>query len=232
MTVPVLLEATKDCVRKDQLVSSITTSPCCLLQALPGTLRFRVLLALPGALASGVGTEDGAGSSAVTIVLLFLLLLLLVTALAFAWHRLSRASGGYYHPARLGAALWGHTRRLLWASPAGRWLRARTDLGSPEEPGQQEEQDAEEDFMMDGGPEEAGPQEEEQRCEAGAQAKQAPAAYDTDSEGGLGLSSQGPVGSGSSAEALLSDLHAFSGSAAWDDSAGKAGGQRLHVTAL
>lgn len=215
------------------LVSSVTTSPCCLPQALPGTLRFRVLFALPGALASGVGTEDGAGSSAVTVILLFLLLLLLVTALAFAWHRLSRASGGYYHPARLGAALWGHTRRLLWASPAGRWLRARTDLGSPEEPGQQEdEQDAEEDFMMDGGPEEAGPQEEEQRCEAGAQAKQAPAAYDTDSEGCLGLSSQGPVGSGSSAEALLSDLHAFSGSAAWDDSAGKAGGQRLHVTAL
>ncbi|XP_052568753.1 protein tyrosine phosphatase receptor type C-associated protein [Peromyscus californicus insignis] len=201
--------------------------------ALPAPLRWRVLLALPGALASGVGTEDGAGSSAVTIVLLFLLLLLLVTALALAWRRLSRVSGGYYHPARLGAAVWGHTRRLLWASPAGRWLRARTELGSPEEPEQQEdEQDAEEDFMMDGGPEEAGPREEEQRCEAGAQAKQGPEAQDTDSEGGLDLSSQVPVGSGSSAEALLSDLHAFSGSAAWDDSARKAGGQGLHVTAL
>lgn len=190
-------------------------------------------MALPGALASGVGTEDGAGSNAVTIVLLFLLLLLLVTALALAWRRLSHVSGGYYHPARLGAAMWGHTRRLLWASPAGRWLRARTELGSPEEPEQQEdEQDAEEDFMMDGGPEEAGPQEEEQRSEAGAQAKQGPEAQDTDSEGGLDLSSQVPVGPGSSAEALLSDLHAFSGSAAWDDSARKAGGQGLHVTAL
>ncbi|KAL1787567.1 tyrosine phosphatase receptor type C-associated protein [Sigmodon hispidus] len=201
--------------------------------ALPGALRFRVLLALPGALASGGGAEDGAGSSLITIILLFLLLLLLVTALALAWHRLSRASGGYYHPVRLGAALWGHTRRLLWASPAGHWLRARTKLGSTEEAEQQEdEQDAEEDLMMDGGPEEADIQEEKQRREAGAQTKQAPEAQDTDSEGVLGLSSQGPVGSGSSAEALLSDLHAFSGSAAWDDSAGRAGGQGLHVTAL
>lgn len=211
----------------------VATPSYCLLQALPGTLGLGVLLVLPGAWASGVGTEDGAGSSGVTIILLLLLLLLLITGLALAWHRLSRDSGGYYHPARLGAALWGHTRRMLWASPAGRWLRARTELGSPEEPEQQEdEQDEEEDFIIDGGPEEVGPQEEEQRCEAGAQAEQAPDAHDTDSEGGLGLSSQGPVGSGSSAEALLSDLHAFSGSAAWDDSAGGTGGQGLHVTAL
>ncbi|XP_051002842.1 protein tyrosine phosphatase receptor type C-associated protein, partial [Acomys russatus] len=204
-----------------------------LLQALPSTLGFGVLLALPGACASGVGTEDGTGSSGVTIILLLLLLLLLITGLAFAWCRLSRDSGGYYHPARLGAALWGHTRRLLWASPAGRWLQTRTELGSPGEHEQQEdEQDAEEDFMIDGGPEEADPQEEEQRCEARAEAEQAPDAHDTDSEEGLGLSSQGPVGSGSSAEALLSDLHAFSGSAAWDDSAGRTGGQGLHVTAL
>lgn len=195
--------------------------------ALPGTLGFGVLLALPGALASGSGPEDGAGSNVVTIVLLLLLLLLLVTGLALAWRRLSHASGGYYHPARLGAMLWGRTCRLLWASPAGRWLRARTELGSPEEPEPQEdEQDA--DFMMDGGPEGADAKEEEQRCEA----QQTPDVHDTDSEGGLGLSSQGPVGSGSSAEALLSDLHAFSGSAAWDDSAGRAGGQGLRVTAL
>ncbi|XP_055470532.1 protein tyrosine phosphatase receptor type C-associated protein isoform X1 [Psammomys obesus] len=200
-----------------------------LILALPGILGFGALLALPGAWASGTGTEDGAGSSAVTITLLLLLLLLLVTGLALAWRRLSRVSGGYYHPVRLGAALWGHTRRLLWASPAGRWLRPRSEMRSPEEPEQQEdEQDAEEDFMMDGGPH---PQEEEKQCE-GAQAEQAPDAQDTDSEGGLGLSSHGPVGSGSSAEALLSDLHAFSGSAAWDDSAGRAGGQGLHVTAL
>ncbi|XP_034375883.2 protein tyrosine phosphatase receptor type C-associated protein [Arvicanthis niloticus] len=196
--------------------------------ALPGTLRLGVLLALPGVLASGAGPEDGAGSSMVTIILLLLLLLLLVTGLALAWRRLSRASGGYYHPARLGAALWGHTCRLLWASPAGRWLRAHTELGPPEEREPREDEQDAEDYMMGGGPEEADAKEEEQRC----QAEQTPDAHDTDSEGGLGLGSQGPVGSGSSAEALLSDLHAFSGSAAWDDSAGRAGGQGLRVTAL
>lgn len=206
----------------------MTSPPYCLPQALPGTLRLGVLLALPGALASGAGSEDGAGSSMVTIILLLLLLLLLVTGLALAWRRLSRASGGYYHPARLGAALWGHTCRLLWASPAGRWLRAHTELGPPEEREPQENEQDAEDFMMDGGPEEADAKEEEQQC----QAEQIPDAHDTDSERGLDLSSQGPVGSGSSAEALLSDLHAFSGSAAWDDSAGRAGGQGLRVTAL
>lgn len=204
----------------------VITPSYCLPQALPGTLRFGVLLALPGALASGSGPEDGAGSNVVTIVLLLLLLLLLVTGLALAWRRLSRASGGYYHPARLGAVLWGRTCRLLWASPAGRWLRAHTEPGSPEEPEPQEDEQDAEDFMMDGSPE--GADAKEQRCEA----EQTPDAHDTDSEGGLGLSSQGPVGSGSSAEALLSDLHAFSGSAAWDDSAGRAGGQGLRVTAL
>lgn len=206
----------------------VTSSPYCLPQALPGTLRLGVLLALPGVLASGAGPEDGAGSSMITIILLLLLLLLLVTGLALAWRRLSRASGGYYHPARLGAALWGHTCRLLWASPAGRWLRAHTELGPPEEREPQEDEQDAEDYMMGGGPEEADAKEEEQRC----QAEQTPDAHDTDSEGGLGLGSQGPVGSGSSAEALLSDLHAFSGSAAWDDSAGRAGGQGLRVTAL
>lgn len=206
----------------------VTSPPYCLPQALPGTLRLGVLLALPGALASGAGPEDGAGSSTVTIILLLLLLLLLVTGLALAWRRLSRASGGYYHPARLGAALWGHTCRLLWASPAGRWLRAHTELGPPEEREPQEDEQDAEDFVMDGGPEEADAKQEEQQC----QAEQTPDAHDTDSEGGLGLSSQGPVGAGSSAEALLSDLHAFSGSAAWDDSAARAGAQGLRVTAL
>lgn len=226
LTVPILLEAARSLL-EFSWSHQVTTPPYCLPQALPGTLRFGVLLALPGALASGADPEDGVGSSVVTIVLLLLLLLLLVTALALAWRRLSRASGGYYHPARLGAALWGHTCRLLWASPAGRWLRTRTERGPLEEPGPQEEEEDAEDFMMDGGPEEADTKEEEQ-----CQTEQTREAHDTDSDQGLGLSSQGPVGSGSSAEALLSDLHAFSGSAAWDDSAGGAGGQGLRVTAL
>ncbi|XP_048215712.1 protein tyrosine phosphatase receptor type C-associated protein [Perognathus longimembris pacificus] len=198
--------------------------------ALPRALGLGVLLALPGALGSGGGAEAGSGSSSVTIVLLLLLLLLLVTGLAFAWHRLSRDSGGYYHPARLGAALWGRTRRLLWASPPGRWLQAHTDLGSPDDPEQQEEaQDAEDEDIIRRGLEEAVPGGQQQRG-PGLHPEPAPGARDSDHGGGLG--SVGPGGPGGSAEALLSDLRAFSGSAAWDDSARGAGGQGLHVTAL
>uniref|UniRef100_A0A452E008 Protein tyrosine phosphatase receptor type C associated protein n=1 Tax=Capra hircus TaxID=9925 RepID=A0A452E008_CAPHI len=157
------------------------------------------LLALPGALGSD---NRGKGSnSSVTVVLLLLLLLLLVAGLALAWRRLSRDSGGYYHPARLGAALWGRTRRLLWASPPGRWLRA--ELGSPDED----------------------PERQEDEPDRRGEGPSPP-------QGGLGLSCQGPAGSGGSAEALLSDLHAFAGSAAWDDSSRAASGQGLHVTAL
>lgn len=171
------------------------------------------------------------------MVLLLLLLLLLATGLALAWRRLSRDSGGYYHPARLGAALWGRTRRLLWASPPGRWLRARAELESPnEDPERQEDEQEVEDDSFGGGQKEAKPQEEEQRCgeRPGPQRGPEPVqeAPSGDMEGGLGLSSQGPEGSAGSSEALLSDLHAFAGSAAWDDSTRAAGGQGLHVTAL
>lgn len=168
-----------------------------------------------------------------------LLLLLLATGLVLAWRRLSRDSGGYYHPARLGAALWGRTRRLLWASVLGRWLQAPAEMGSPrEDPEWQEDEQDAEDYCSDGGREEAEPREEEQRCRERPRPQQDPEPKqeahdrDGDTDGGLGLSSQGPEGSAGSAEALLSDLHAFAGSAAWDDSSGAARGQGLHVTAL
>ncbi|XP_029813236.1 protein tyrosine phosphatase receptor type C-associated protein, partial [Suricata suricatta] len=111
--------------------------------------------------------------------------------------------------------------------------------GSPDEDPerQQDEQDVEEDYHLVGGLEEPESREEEQRCAEGPGPRQVPEtteeACDSNTDGAcLGLSSQGPAGSGGSAEALLSDLHAFAGSAAWDDSAEAAGGQDLHVTAL
>lgn len=205
-------------------------------QDLPCALGLGTLLALPGVLGSGSSAKDSESSSSVTVVLLLLLLLLLATGLALAWRRLSRDSGGYYHPARLGAALWGRTRRLLWASPPGRWLRAQAEVEPPDEDPeqQQDEQDVEEDYHLVGGLEETESQEEDQQCREGPCPQQVPEPEPRDSNtgGGLGLSSQGPVGSGGSAEALLSDLHAFAGSAAWDDSAEAAGSQGLHVTAL
>ncbi|KAB0390092.1 hypothetical protein E2I00_011616, partial [Balaenoptera physalus] len=112
-----------------------------------------------------------------------------------------------------------------------------SSLGSPEEDPerQEDEQDAEDDYDLGGGHGEREPQEGTQHGE-GPSPQQAPEpaeeAYDEDAEGGLGLGSQGPVGSRGSAEALLSDLHAFAGSAAWDDSTRASGGQGLHVTAL
>ncbi|XP_054426519.1 protein tyrosine phosphatase receptor type C-associated protein [Pteronotus mesoamericanus] len=202
----------------------------------PCALGLWALLALPGAL--GSGAQDSEGSSNVTVVLLLLLLLLLATGLALAWRRLSRDSGGYYHPARLGAALWGRTRRLLWASPPGRWLRARGEVESTEEDPERQEDEDVEDESFDGGQEEAKPREEERRGgeQPGPQRGPEPVqeALSGDAEGGLGLGlgSQGPEGSAGSAEALLSDLHAFAGSAAWDDSARAPGGQGPHVTAL
>ncbi|XP_064220744.1 protein tyrosine phosphatase receptor type C-associated protein isoform X3 [Aotus nancymaae] len=207
------------------------------LQALPWALGLGMLLALPGALSSGGAEEDGVGSSSVTVVLLLLLLLLLATGLALAWCRLSRDSGGYYHPARLGAALWGRTQRLLWASPPGRWLQARAELGSPDNDleRQEDEQDADYDSVADGGLQ-ADPGEGKQRCGEAPSPEQVPVqaeeARDSDAEGHLVLSSPGPASAGGSAEALLSDLHAFAGSAAWDDSARAGGAQGLHVTAL
>ncbi|KAM6160899.1 protein tyrosine phosphatase receptor type C-associated protein [Erethizon dorsatum] len=192
-------------------------------RALSCALGFGMLLALPGTLGSG----DSVGSSSVTIVLLLLLLLLLITGLALAWRRLSRDSGGYYHPARLGTALWGHTRRLFWASPPGHWLQTRFELGTPDNTeGQEDVEDAEDEDAMDGDVEEAEPQEDKQHCRAGDHPEQA-----------LGCTEKAPdidaeEGSGGSAEALLSDLHAFSGTAAWDDSTGAAGARSLHVTAL
>uniref|UniRef100_A0A8C3YET2 Protein tyrosine phosphatase receptor type C associated protein n=1 Tax=Catagonus wagneri TaxID=51154 RepID=A0A8C3YET2_9CETA len=196
---------------------------------LPCALRLWTLLALPGVLGSG-GTKDSEGSNSVTVVLLLLLLLLLATGLALAWRRLSRDSGGYYHPARLGAQLWGRTRRLLWASPPGRWLRTRVELGSPDEDlERQDEQDVEDDYDLGGS--RAEPESQEEGSNAQQVAEPAEEAREDDTEGGLG--SQRLAGSsGGSAEALLSDLHAFAGSAAWDDSTRAAGGQGLHVTAL
>lgn len=171
------------------------------------------------------------GSSSVTVVLLLLLLLLLVTGLALAWRRLSRDSGGYYHPARLGAALWGRTRRLLWASPPGRWLRARAEPEAPDgDPEQQEDEQDEEDHSLEGGGEKAQPREEEPRGgeQHSPQHGLGPAQEAHDGDPG---DAEGGLAEAGSAEALLSDLHAFAGSAAWD-SAGAAGGKGLHVTAL
>ncbi|XP_055988077.1 protein tyrosine phosphatase receptor type C-associated protein [Sorex fumeus] len=180
-----------------------------------------LLLALPGALGSGGSAQERSDKAPVIAVLLVLLLALLA-GLALAWRRLSRDSGGYYHPARLGAALWGHTCRLLRASPPGRWLQTRWVPERPEEEPAGDECDWEP---------EADPEEQRDAEEPGPQRVLMPA-EDSDQDHDLDGDMQGPAGAGGSSEALLSGLQGFAGSAAWDDSAGAAGGQGLHVTAL
>lgn len=197
----------------------------------PAVWGLGMLLALPGALGSGGSARvETSPSSGTVILLLLVLLLLLLTGLALAWRRLSRDSGGYYHPARLGATLWGHTCRLLRASPPGRWLRARAQLDA----GLQ----VEEADVGDGGWEAAA--DPEQDAEGASTQRVLEPADDSDQDhdqdgdirGTLGLSVQCPAGAGGSSEALLSGLQAFAGSAAWDDGTEAAGSQGLHVTAL
>uniref|UniRef100_A0A5F8H8T8 Protein tyrosine phosphatase receptor type C associated protein n=1 Tax=Monodelphis domestica TaxID=13616 RepID=A0A5F8H8T8_MONDO len=180
----------------------------------PGSLRklggLMALACVPGALAS----EDRGSHSSVTVVLLVLLLLILLAGLALAWYHLSRESGGYYHPSRLGTSLWGQARRLLRATGVTRWLQGPAEEEEEEDEGEaqpcQEAQGA-----VDGASESPGEAQgeacPEQRKGSGPQPEP-------------GTSSEG------SAEALLSDLHAFSGTAAWEDGAGAERG--LSVTAL
>ncbi|XP_061856385.1 protein tyrosine phosphatase receptor type C-associated protein [Colius striatus] len=163
-----------------------------------------VLLALAGLAAAGEASGSG-GDGAVGALLG--VLLCLAVGLAVAWHHLCRLSAGRYHPRAMG-------RRAL-ALLRGRWQRLR-GRGGPDVPAAHGEvtaaapRDEEEELMpwsQDRRPEE---REEEQEEEAETAPETPPC--------------EGP-GAGGSAEALLSELHAFSGTAAWGD-------PRPHVTAL
>lgn len=175
------------------------------------------------ALAAPVTAGDPAGARNDRAVAALLgLLLCLALGLALAWHHLCRLSDGRYHPRPLGR----RALRLL----RGQWHRLRApgerahDLGdrdgdrdgevavrdeqeelmpwSLEQRPKQQQEEEEEDGKED---------EDEEEAEAMEESRERPL-------------SEGEV-AGGSAEALLSDLHAFSGTAAWGDT-------RPHVTAL
>lgn len=181
-----------------------------------------MLLALAGPAAAG---DPAVARNDRTVAALLGLLLCLALGLALAWHHLCRLSAGRYHPRPLGH----RALQLL----RGQWHRLRSpedpavDLGDGDtevavrdedeelmpwslerRPKQDEEED--EDEQEDDEKEED-KEEDEEEAEAAA-------------EGGESPRSEGEAKSGS-AEALLSDLHAFSGTAAWGD-------VRPHVTAL
>lgn len=190
--------------------------------------RLMGLVAL-GALPGVLGSEESGSHNSVTVCLLVLLLLILMVGLALAWYHLSRESGGYYHPTRLGTSLWSRACRLLRATGVARWLRRSAEelQDSMEKQEEEDEEDEEDDSEPEGEKEKQLGQDKNTvpRSSGGPEAAQ-----------GEDRPKQGPEPepshSGGRAEALLSDLHAFSGSAAWEDGAGTEGGHSLSVTAL
>lgn len=187
-----------------------------------------VLVALPGVL----GSEESSSNSAVTVCLLVLLLLLLMGGLALAWYHLSRESGGYYHPTRLGTSLWSQTRRLLRTTRVAQWLgrsaiQELQDSMEKQEDEEEEDDEEEENLGPEGEREEQPGQEEDDVPMPGSPEGPEAAQGDDGPQ-----QAPEPTCSGGRAEALLSDLHAFSGSAAWEDGAGTEGGHSLSVTAL
>ncbi|XP_064281898.1 protein tyrosine phosphatase receptor type C-associated protein [Passer domesticus] len=176
-----------------------------------------LLLALAGPAAAG---DPAVARSDRAVAALLALLLCLAVGLALAWHHLCRISAGRYHPRPLG-------RRALQLL-RGQWHRLRAPGDPAAAPGDGDShgevavRDEQEELMpwsLERRPQQQ-QEEEEEEDEQEEDEEEAEALP----EGGESPLSEGQV-AGGSAEALLSDLHAFSGTAAWGDA-------RPHVTAL
>lgn len=174
-----------------------------------------MLLALAGPAAAGdpaVARNDRA------VAALLGLLLCLALGLALAWHHLCRLSAGRYHPRPLG-------RRALELL-RGQWHRLRSPGhpavnlgdGDGEAATVRDEQEELMPWSLERRPERDEQEEDEQEEDEKDEDEEAAA------EGRERPLSEGEV-AGGSAEALLSDLHAFAGTAAWGDA-------RPSVTAL
>ncbi|KAM9148558.1 protein tyrosine phosphatase receptor type C-associated protein isoform 2-T2 [Pangshura tecta] len=182
------------------------------------------LLVLPG---PTLGSDSNPDRNSVAVVFLVFLLLLLLLVLALAWRKLSHDSDGRYHPRQLCqphhllAALARRWRELQGQVPPERHRQGKEDDEEEEE----EDEDDEETLQRD--EEEGGGGQEQQSEEEGTAVPEGTPPHDAP-EGAL---EEGGEAEGASAGGLLSDLHSFSGTAAWEDSAAD-GGSRQHVTAL
>ncbi|XP_050812426.1 protein tyrosine phosphatase receptor type C-associated protein [Gopherus flavomarginatus] len=180
------------------------------------------LLVLPGAV---LGSDSNPDSNSVAVVFLVFLLLLLLLVLALAWRKLSHDSDGRYHPRHLCQP------QHLLAALARCWRELRGQV-PPERQWQgkdneDEDDDEEDEETLQRDEEEGGGGQEQQSEEEGAAVPEGTPPRDAP-EGAL---EEGGKAEGASAGGLLSDLHSFSGTAAWEDSAAE-GGSRQHVTAL
>lgn len=156
--------------------------------------------------------------------ILVCLLLLLLLLLFLAWRQLSQESEGRYHPQSL-------LRGLLL-----RWQEFRGEVPTQELPQDYEHEEQRDEELGELREEDS---EEEEEDQLPLQLQQEDQEEEKLSENAdveppeevvlLEPSKEdgAPRATESSAEVLLSDLHSFSGTAAWEDS-----GKHLHVTAL
>ncbi|XP_067388109.1 protein tyrosine phosphatase receptor type C-associated protein [Emydura macquarii macquarii] len=178
-------------------------------------------LLLPGA---ALGTSPESETHSVAVGFLVFLLLLLLLVLALAWRKLSHDSEGRYHPRRLC-----QPRRLLGAV-ARRWRALQGEVpperqwqGKEEEEDDDDEEEEEEELETLQRDEEEGGGGQEQQSQENTDVPEGTPPCDPP-EGAL-------EAGGTSGGGLLSDLHSFSGTATWEDSATERG-CRQHVTAL
>ncbi|XP_062972922.1 protein tyrosine phosphatase receptor type C-associated protein [Elgaria multicarinata webbii] len=197
---------------------------------LPWVLSALFLLFPGKALAAASGTSGGNSSDDVAVSLLVCLLLLLILALFLAWRRLNRETEGRYHPWRLmedlvlrWQELWGEARAEELSQGYQDEMQSDEELGEQQRQCDDDMEEEEEQQQQQKQQQLAGSEEEEEERqviihesvdfeplqEAGMQ------------EDGASRATEG------SAEALLSGLHSFSGTATWEDSS-----KQLHVTAL
>ncbi|XP_033015151.1 protein tyrosine phosphatase receptor type C-associated protein [Lacerta agilis] len=196
-----------------------------------------LLLLFPGK-AMGAAPERGGGrgksSDDIVVSFLVCLLLLLLLLLFLAWRRLSRNSGGRYHPQRLLRGL-----MLRWQGLWGGELPEeplqghRDEKPGDEESGEEQPIDVgderEQQQLLQGEDEEEEEEEEEEVEEKQEASKEKADPEPAEDKAVQEVSEEegAPKATESSAGALLSDLHSFSGTAAWEDP-----GKQLHVTAL
>ncbi|XP_061468702.1 protein tyrosine phosphatase receptor type C-associated protein [Rhineura floridana] len=172
------------------------------------------------------GGSGGKSSDDVTVSLLVCLLLLLLVLLFLAWRRLSQKSEGRYHPQRLLQGM-----ILQWRELRGEALPEELSHGYQDEKHRDEELGEKQQVDMgEEGMQLLLQQEDNENEEEEEEAFQEMDAPEPAEEAGLQEASEkdgATRAAEGSAEALLSDLHSFSGTAAWEDSS-----KHLHVTAL
>lgn len=158
--------------------------------------------------------------------ILVCLLLLLLLLLFLAWRRLSQESEGRYHPRTLLRVLLLRWQEFRGEIPTQELPQDYEDereideeLGEPQQDDDTEEEEEEQPGQLQ---QEAKKEEEEKIHEnADLGPPEKAMLLERSEKDGATRATE------SSAEALLNDLHSFSGTAAWEDS-----GKHLHVTAL